>query len=177
MRYRRRPRSTHRPKSRDERGAIRILREGSAGQTPLPPSQTRLIFEVDGHTAVRLRQAARTRAQSPEVLLADLLQRGLEQEMRRTHAEGVLATLTPREEEVTWLAARGLTNQQMAEALFISTETVKSHMRSVLAKFALRSKADLRLLLLDLGLRWWQEPLHETDDIPRPPPPHSHRGG
>lgn len=172
MRYRRRTRSAHRPKAGDERGAIRILREGVAGQTPPPPSQTRLIFEVDGHTAVRLRQAARTRAQSPEMLLTDLLQRGLEQEMRRTHAEGVMATLTPREEEVTWLAARGLTNRQMAEALFISTETVKTHIRSVLAKFALRSKAELRLLLLDLGLRWWQEPPDETS---RSPHSRSHR--
>ena len=177
MRYRRRPRSTHRPKPRDERGAIRILREGSAGKNPLPPSQTRLIFEVDGHTAVRLRQAARTRAQSPEMLLADLLQRGLEQEMRRTHAEEALATLTPREEEITWLAARGLTNRQMAEALFISTETVKTHIRSVLAKFALRSKAELRLLLLDLGLRWWQEPPHEPDDTSRSPHPGTHGVG
>jgi hypothetical protein len=27
----------------------------------------------------------------------------------------------------------------------------------VLVKFDLRNKSDLRLLLLDLGIRWWQD--------------------
>jgi DNA-binding CsgD family transcriptional regulator len=39
----------------------------------------------------------------------------------------------------------------------ISSETVKSHIHNVLLKFGLRSKSDLRLLLLDLGIRWWQD--------------------
>jgi len=73
----------------------------------------------------------------------------------RVHAEHALASLTPREQEVTCLAARGQTNHQIADALVISSETVKSH--NVLIKFGLRSKSDLRLLLLDLGIRWWQD--------------------
>ena len=58
--------------------------------------------------------------------------------------------------EIVRLLAEGLTNRQIAEALFISIETVKTHMHNVLDKFEVHSKADLRLLLLDLGIRWWQ---------------------
>jgi DNA-binding NarL/FixJ family response regulator len=91
------------------------------------------------------------------MLVNDILERGLEQETMRVHAEHALASLTPREQEVTWLAARGQTNRQIAGTLVISSETVKSHIHNVLVKFGLRSKSDLRLLLLDLGIRWWQD--------------------
>lgn len=117
----------------------------------------RLTVEVNAELSTRLRRAARARARSPEMLVNDLLERGLEQETLRVHAEHALASLTPREQEVTWLAARGQTNRQIADALVISSETVKSHIHNVLIKFGLRSKSDLRLLLLDLGIRWWQD--------------------
>jgi len=48
------------------------------------------------------------------------------------------------------LTLSGLTNRQIAAALVISPETVKTHLRHTLEKFELRSKADLRLLLRDL---------------------------
>jgi DNA-binding CsgD family transcriptional regulator len=65
-----------------------------------------------------------------------------------------MEVLTPREREVTRLAAAGKTNHEIAYELGISGETVKSHMRSTLAKLGLHSKADLRLLVqtLDPGL-------------------------
>ena len=63
--------------------------------------------------------------------------------------------LPPREQAVARLAARGQTNQQIAEVLVVSTETVKTHVRNVLGKFGVRSKVELRVLFLDLGIRWW----------------------
>jgi len=116
----------------------------------------RFTLELDDGLFVQLRLAARTRGQSPETLIANLLARGLEQEALRAQAETTLSILTPREQEVAWLTARGHTNQQIAEKLVISPETVKTHVRHVLEKFCVRSKADLRLLLLDLGVRWWE---------------------
>jgi DNA-binding CsgD family transcriptional regulator len=38
----------------------------------------------------------------------------------------------------------------------ISPETVKTHIRHVLERFNVASKADLRLRLLDLKIRWWE---------------------
>jgi DNA-binding NarL/FixJ family response regulator len=116
----------------------------------------RLMLELDAKLSARLRATARARGQPPETLAAVLLRRGLEQEALRTQAVAALTTLTPREQEVAWLTARGHTNHQIAEALVVSPETVKTHVRHVLEKFNVHSKADLRLLLLDLGVRWWE---------------------
>lgn len=114
------------------------------------------LVEIDAELFARLRRAARSRRSSTQTLARDLLVRGLAQEALRTHAEAVLRSLTPREAEVVWRAAHGHTNRQIATALVISPETVKTHVRNILLKLSLHSKAELRLLMLDLGLRWWR---------------------
>lgn len=113
--------------------------------------------EVGPEIFAHLRRAARLRRRSPQALARDLLTRGLSQETLREHTEAVLSGLTPREAEVLWQAARGRTNRQIATALVVSPETVKTHVHNILLKLGLRSKADLRLLMLDLGIRWWQD--------------------
>jgi RNA polymerase sigma factor (sigma-70 family) len=119
-------------------------------------SNGHLIFETDSELSTQLWLAARLQDVTPETLVGDLLVRGLEQEAFRTRAEAALGTLTPREQEIAWLTAQGHTNRQIAEDLVISPETVKTHMRHVLDKFSVNSKADLRLLFVDLGVRWWE---------------------
>lgn len=51
--------------------------------------------------------------------------------------------LTRREKEVLELIAEGLTNQEIAEKLFISTTTVDTHRKNLLAKFEARNVAAL----------------------------------
>lgn len=53
--------------------------------------------------------------------------------------------LSRREIEVARLAAKGYTNAQIAEALFISTETVKRHMASIFEKLEIASRKELML--------------------------------
>jgi len=65
-------------------------------------------------------------------------------------AEAAMEILTPREREVTRLTSAGKTNHEIAYELGISSETVKSHIRSTLAKLGLHSKAELRLLVQTL---------------------------
>ena len=48
--------------------------------------------------------------------------------------------LTPRELDVLRLMAEGLTNQQIADALFVSQRTVASHVASILGKLGLGSR-------------------------------------
>ena len=48
---------------------------------------------------------------------------------------------TPREIEVLQLASDGLVNREIGTKLFLSEETVKSHIRHILAKLQARSRA------------------------------------
>jgi DNA-binding CsgD family transcriptional regulator len=51
--------------------------------------------------------------------------------------------LSRREKEVARLAARGYSNAQIAEELFISVETVKRHMATIFEKLGIESRREL----------------------------------
>ena len=110
-------------------------------------SRQRLALEVDAAVHTQLERVARARRQPPEALAGELLALALRHEAQRARAEASLADLTPRQREVAGLAARGYTNLRIAEALVVSPETVKTHMRHVLEKLGLRAKSQLQLLL------------------------------
>ena len=55
----------------------------------------------------------------------------------------VLDVLSVRERDVFLLAAKGLSNGEMAGALFVSEATIKTHLRSVLDKLELRTRLQL----------------------------------
>jgi DNA-binding CsgD family transcriptional regulator len=155
---------------RRHHGSQSIERIGQAAQPENLRPDGRLVFELDAELSAQLRCTARARAKTPHALAADLLVRGLQDETLRAQAEAALVALTPREQQVAWLTARGRTNRQIAETLVISLETVKTHVRHVLDKFGVRSKTDLRLLLLDLGIRW-RENVAVRANIPPGAPP------
>jgi predicted ATPase/DNA-binding SARP family transcriptional activator/DNA-binding CsgD family transcriptional regulator len=52
-------------------------------------------------------------------------------------------TLTPREQEIALLVARGLTNRQIAKELSISERTAANHVAKILKKFGLHSRAQI----------------------------------
>lgn len=55
----------------------------------------------------------------------------------------VLDPLSARERDVFLLAAKGLSNSDMAGSLFVSEATVKTHLRSVLTKLGVRTRLQL----------------------------------
>jgi DNA-binding CsgD family transcriptional regulator len=65
--------------------------------------------------------------------------------------------LSQREQEVTALVCLKLSNQEIAERMVVSVETVRSHVRSVLQKLDLHSKAELRLMYADWDFSRWLE--------------------
>ncbi len=55
-------------------------------------------------------------------------------------------SLTPREQQVMKLVARGRSNKQMADQLEITTKTIEAHRAKVMEKMAVRSVAELTQL-------------------------------
>jgi two-component system NarL family response regulator len=61
-------------------------------------------------------------------------------------------SLTPRELDVLRLVSRGRTNKEMASAMFISEETVKTHMKSLFQKLGVHDRAEAVSVSLQRGL-------------------------
>lgn len=67
-----------------------------------------------------------------------------------THPQ--LEQLTEREREVLTLIAQGLTNQQIAEKLFISIKTVQAHRANLMEKLDLHDAVELTKFAIKTGL-------------------------
>jgi two-component system NarL family response regulator len=92
-----------------------------------------------------------------EVLLAPTVAAKVVRQLSRlreeaTKQEEALDGLTPREREVFFLASRGLRNSEIAEELYLSEKTIKTHLRNIYNKLNLTSKAELRLFAVRMGL-------------------------
>lgn len=93
-----------------------------------------------------LREIAESQQRSPEDIANEILFHGIE---KYEHFDEKLAkwnTLSVREQQVTALTCRGYLNEDIAQKLIISPNTVKTHMRNIQYKFNVRSKTELKEL-------------------------------
>lgn len=92
--------------------------------------------------------------QGEHVLTPNLASRFL-REFRARQSSGpriTLPALTPREDEVLRLLATGETNRQIAKRLFVSEETIKSHVASIFRKLEVSDRTRAAILAVRAGL-------------------------
>ncbi|MFF4617897.1 response regulator [Nonomuraea jabiensis] len=108
------------------------LRAGAAGYVLKRSPAADLV------TAVRLRDG---------VLFPDALRR-----IAAPRSRAAAHDLTPRELDVLRHLARGLSNAEIAAALYVTRETVKTHVGNVLDKLGARDRTQAVVRAYDLGL-------------------------
>ena len=100
-------------------------------------------------------QAVRVVADGEALLAPSVTRRLIERfaaQLQPAHPPGALDQLTERESEVLRLVAQGLSNAEIADRLYISLFTAKTHVSRILTKLDARDRAQLVVLAYEGGL-------------------------
>ena len=93
----------------------------------------------------------------PPFMLGSLLHHVVERRRGETAALEQLEGLTPREREVFEMAASGLGHKGVAERLFMSPATARTHLHRIFKKLDIHSKAELVALAASCGISTSEE--------------------
>ncbi|NJP97941.1 response regulator transcription factor [Nonomuraea sp. FMUSA5-5] len=111
-------------------------------------------FLVKDAEPAEIRHAVRVAARGDALLSPQVTRRLIEEFTARPAVldEGRLSGLTGREREVLARVAKGLTNARIAEELFMSPLTVKTHVNRMMAKLSAHDRAQLVVIAYESGL-------------------------
>jgi len=127
-----------------DENVLRALRAGASG------------FLLKDTPPARIVEAVQRVAAGEEILSPTVLRRFLARFAAdggsTDQARADFAKLTEREADVVLAVARGRTNQEIAEELFLSVATVKTHISHAMTKLDLANRTQLALLAHDAGL-------------------------
>jgi two-component system response regulator NreC len=127
----------------DESYVFQLLRAGAAG------------YVLKRAAAQDLVQAVRAAAKGEAFLYPSVARKVVEDYLRRVETGEERERydgLTSREKEILTLIAQGLSNQQIAEKLFISIKTVQTHRAHILEKLGLHDRTELVRYAIRKGL-------------------------
>jgi DNA-binding NarL/FixJ family response regulator len=109
-------------------------------------------FLLKDTPAERLFDAIRVIARGEALLAPSVTRRLIDAFARQRPRPARLDALTPREVDVLRLIAEGLSNAEIAARLFITDETVKTHVSRVLFKLDLRDRTQAVIVAYESGL-------------------------
>ncbi|GGZ99341.1 LuxR C-terminal-related transcriptional regulator [Streptomyces echinoruber] len=115
----------------DPRRAALALQAGAGGWVAKDCSLSRLLTVIRG--------VLRDETHLPPALLTGVLRELTAARRHRTESERLVESLTPREREVLRCMVAGLGRKAVAERLFLSPHTVRTHMQNVLGKLGVHS--------------------------------------
>jgi DNA-binding NarL/FixJ family response regulator len=127
----------------DDEYVFEAIRAGASG------------FLLKTTAAEHLVDAIRVVAAGDALLAPSVTRKLIEEFVRRSPAQTatlVEGTLTDRELAVLKLVARGLSNAEIADQLFLSEATVKTHVGRVLGKLELRDRAQVIVFAYEAGI-------------------------
>lgn len=131
--------------SDDVQDLFEAIRSGAQGyllKNLAPEEWTAYLRGVmDGETPVSRSLAARM-----------LREMSVSVSANENHGSESHGSLTEREREVLTHVAHGLTNREVAQALHIAENTVKNHLKNILAKLQLENRTQLARFVLQRGL-------------------------
>lgn len=123
---------------------LHALRAGASG------------FLLKDTRPARIVEAVRTVAAGEPILSPQITRRLMDRTAVQAgaykKARAALASLSPRENEVALGIARGRSNAEIAEELFMTVATVKAHVSHILTKLDLDNRTQIALLGHDAGL-------------------------
>ncbi|MGW4384771.1 LuxR C-terminal-related transcriptional regulator [Kitasatospora sp. NPDC004531] len=146
----------------DPQRAVRALQAGASGWVARESSLGALMAVVRG--------VLREETHLPPALLTGVVRELTSARRDRSESERLVAALTPREEEVLRCMVAGLGRQAVAERLFLSPHTVRTHMQNVLGKLGVHSTLAAVAVARRAGIAPSEPPGPLAVPAPVPPP-------
>ncbi|MFI8460844.1 LuxR C-terminal-related transcriptional regulator [Kitasatospora sp. NPDC085464] len=143
----------------DPHRAARALHAGATGWVAKESSLARLLAVVRG--------VLRDETHLPPALLTGVIRELTTARRDRTESERLVDTLTPREKQILRCMVAGLGRQAVAERLYLSPHTVRTHMQNVLGKLGVHST----LAAVAVARRAGVSPAEPAVPPPAVPPP------
>jgi len=122
----------------------------------LRPKFSSRTYEISESLQVTLTTIAKHEGRPEHELLPDLVAAGLTQYYTIDELMPKWESLSPREQHVAALACLGYSNHEIAHRQGKSLQTIKTQIRSVLRKFGVKNRYQLRALLGHWDFSYWE---------------------